>query len=441
MRIWRSLTSDRLNIQIIAVLFIATIVSTAIIAIPSISPVPWIHDDDGDGYADSDDVFPNDSTEWADSDGDGVGDNQDAFPYDCTECTDTDGDSVGDNSDRFPDDPALWMPCAELEVSCASNVTTVSSEDRILVESLAPEEAIQYCINCVDINGTIIIRSGTYDLAAPNSVYVGWRSSLLVAGRDRFSIEGEEGTIFRLRPEAQEDASGVAILFIRYSSYISVKNLAFDGNRGNISCVWDAGVFIGDGSRFVNVDGCDFYSVKQAIWGDGGITTTRCRFTNNTLDLGGEGKGICLHNCPHHSVVSGNTIIRPTVGIFVDSVNWCVISNNIIIEPISAGIFVFDHVTNCTIADNEIRGRPLGNWGIDLLNPPDKPVWNEHITIIENQLSDLSNGIRVQGLMCIVQENILRDIQHVAIEDLGADTILAENLVIASSAARSAAEP
>jgi hypothetical protein len=43
--------------------------------------IPFL-DSDGDGVTDSDDAFPNDSTETTDSDGDGVGDNTDAFPND-----------------------------------------------------------------------------------------------------------------------------------------------------------------------------------------------------------------------------------------------------------------------------------------------------------------------------------------------------------------------
>jgi hypothetical protein len=61
-------------------------------------------DDDGDGYSNAGDAYPNDATDWMDSDGDGVGDNADAFPNDASETLDTDGDGVGDNSDAFPFD-------------------------------------------------------------------------------------------------------------------------------------------------------------------------------------------------------------------------------------------------------------------------------------------------------------------------------------------------
>ncbi|MBQ70903.1 MAG: hypothetical protein CMA65_05380 [Euryarchaeota archaeon] len=59
-------------------------------------------DDDGDGYSNSGDAFPNDVLEWADTDGDGVGNNADAFPNDSSETEDSDDDGVGDNSDAFP---------------------------------------------------------------------------------------------------------------------------------------------------------------------------------------------------------------------------------------------------------------------------------------------------------------------------------------------------
>ena len=66
-------------------------------------------DTDGDGYNDTVDAFPADSTEWVDSDGDGVGDNTDAFPHDANETKDSDGDGVGDNADAFPLDPTEWQ--------------------------------------------------------------------------------------------------------------------------------------------------------------------------------------------------------------------------------------------------------------------------------------------------------------------------------------------
>ncbi|MCG7982337.1 MAG: hypothetical protein JAY90_06235 [Candidatus Thiodiazotropha lotti] len=69
-------------------------------------------DRDGDGVDNTQDRFPDNSSEWADLDNDGIGDNsdpdrdgdgvandQDAFPDNPAESADLDGDGVGDNSD------------------------------------------------------------------------------------------------------------------------------------------------------------------------------------------------------------------------------------------------------------------------------------------------------------------------------------------------------
>ncbi|MBT3971278.1 MAG: hypothetical protein HOE92_03565 [Euryarchaeota archaeon] len=61
-------------------------------------------DADGDGWSDNGDGIPQESTQWQDLDGDGYGDNQsigalmiDWFPNDGTQWNDTDGDGHGDN--------------------------------------------------------------------------------------------------------------------------------------------------------------------------------------------------------------------------------------------------------------------------------------------------------------------------------------------------------
>ena len=87
----------------------------------SLQPIPGCPDSDSDGWADTDDVFPNDDSEWNDSDADGVGDNADSCPLefgtsmqierygcpvvnelDANQTLDSDGDGVEDNSDNCP---------------------------------------------------------------------------------------------------------------------------------------------------------------------------------------------------------------------------------------------------------------------------------------------------------------------------------------------------
>ena len=85
-------------------------------------------DRDGDGYDNTQDVFPDNDREWVDTDGDGLGDNfevdddndgyldtNDAFPLDPNEWADADNDGIGDNAD--PDIGNDGFPDEELVVS------------------------------------------------------------------------------------------------------------------------------------------------------------------------------------------------------------------------------------------------------------------------------------------------------------------------------------
>ena len=87
-------------------------------------PIRGCSDRDGDGIDDVSDEYPDDSNESKDTDGDGIGDNRDEYPDDhdndgyssaedwddddSNEWIDSDGDGVGDNSDPWPEDSTLW---------------------------------------------------------------------------------------------------------------------------------------------------------------------------------------------------------------------------------------------------------------------------------------------------------------------------------------------
>ena len=87
----------------------------------SLQPTVGCPDDDGDGWADTGDAFPRESTQWSDVDGDGYGDNAVGIEADScineyglsTEdrygCLDTDGDGWSDMSDVFPANPTQWI--------------------------------------------------------------------------------------------------------------------------------------------------------------------------------------------------------------------------------------------------------------------------------------------------------------------------------------------
>ena len=64
-------------------------------------------DDDGDGWSNSGDAFPNDETEWIDSDLDGYGNNIDMFPFEFSQYIDTDMDGFGDNESGLEGDDCI----------------------------------------------------------------------------------------------------------------------------------------------------------------------------------------------------------------------------------------------------------------------------------------------------------------------------------------------
>ena len=73
-------------------------------------------DSDGDTWDDVTDLFPSDGTEWADNDSDGFGNNIDSCPETpgnasngSIGCIDTDGDTWADNSDFLPQDSSQWL--------------------------------------------------------------------------------------------------------------------------------------------------------------------------------------------------------------------------------------------------------------------------------------------------------------------------------------------
>ncbi|MBI0583284.1 MAG: hypothetical protein ISF22_03550, partial [Methanomassiliicoccus sp.] len=81
-------------------------------------------DQDGDGFPDVTDAFPDDPREWSDSDGDGVGDNSDHAPF-----ADRDGDGYPDNEDAFPDDLLEWRDADGNGVGDNSEFYPLDSDD------------------------------------------------------------------------------------------------------------------------------------------------------------------------------------------------------------------------------------------------------------------------------------------------------------------------
>ena len=78
------------------------------------SPAPTVADSDGDGVPDSQDAFPNDSTEWLDSNGNGIGDNVEAGAA---------------QVNRAPDVPVLIAPAVSATVELTPLLRTAAFND------------------------------------------------------------------------------------------------------------------------------------------------------------------------------------------------------------------------------------------------------------------------------------------------------------------------
>ena len=72
-------------------------------------------DSDGDNWADVNDDFPDNISEWLDSDGDGFGDNTDVFPYETTQWVDSDNDGYGDNNSGLEGDDCVNVAGSSFE--------------------------------------------------------------------------------------------------------------------------------------------------------------------------------------------------------------------------------------------------------------------------------------------------------------------------------------
>jgi gliding motility-associated-like protein len=128
-------------------------------------------DRDGDGYLNTNDAFPDDSSEWEDTDGDGLGNNfevdddndgyldtNDAFPLDPNEWADADNDGIGDNAD--PDDNNDGFEDDKVFTSGVLTPGSGGLEDTWKIINIE-----QYPVNRVSVydkNGNVVFTTAKY---------------------------------------------------------------------------------------------------------------------------------------------------------------------------------------------------------------------------------------------------------------------------------------
>ena len=161
------------------------------------APVVVEEDSDGDSYDDSNDAFPNDSSEWLDTDGDGTGNNAD---------DDDDGDGINDDYDTAPLDStagvtdtaataqALFAESEIYSVSVDNNDDDDLSDDELFIDVFTVTDTQADMTSKLEVtsSGTVSV-----DLTDNNNELVltdsGWST---INGAYTLSYSNEEITLY-----------------------------------------------------------------------------------------------------------------------------------------------------------------------------------------------------------------------------------------------------
>lgn len=156
---------------------IAAVAVAALVLVPALvyiymSPEhTWnasIRDSDGDGFADSEDVFPENSLEWSDSDSDGVGDNADLLPYHNAVIVVSVDLYIGDGTSDLDDDGTLGDPYFVIGVSTDGDYLLPieyehSEQSEVFLETEKITDAFSMVVDIDDDQGDIDFCIHVYD--------------------------------------------------------------------------------------------------------------------------------------------------------------------------------------------------------------------------------------------------------------------------------------
>jgi len=177
---------------------------------------PGCIDSDADGYADSDDSFPNEPTQWADSDGDGFGDNQ---------------SSGASRVDHWVNDPSRNV--AEAELTCTPGEIEID---------LAGEDYFSFSCTIVSELSDITIRAEWQQIssivASDQIKVLTFTETTGLTQTIFFSGEGRSNGDFELYVTVKEPGVDVAMdsasvkLKVIDTRIIEEKNLISDESKG-----------------------------------------------------------------------------------------------------------------------------------------------------------------------------------------------------------------
>ncbi len=150
------------------------------------------NDFDGDGYADSIDVFPEDSGEWFDFDRDQIGDNADY---------DDDNDGVSDVKDIFPNDSSEW--CDYDNDGIGDNADEDDDNDDVLdVDDFYPNDVSRHIFYPEDY--LPLNRGSTWKYSSGGVVDASIGNSVRIAYRNVWPIQFSSGSKLYLKAEGGE---------------------------------------------------------------------------------------------------------------------------------------------------------------------------------------------------------------------------------------------
>ncbi|MCH6259154.1 carbohydrate-binding protein, partial [Puniceicoccaceae bacterium K14] len=195
--------------------------------------------DDNDDYADEDDLFPTDPTEWSDVDEDGIGDNSD---------TDNDNDGVGDDADAFPLDSSEWLDTDS--DGTGNNADTDDDGDGYSdIEDIFPLDPSEWADSDVDgVGDNSEVAAIPINLSTRGYVLEG--DKVMIAG---FVVEGTDPVVVLIQgvgPELGEDTfDGYDTMtdpsIVLYDADGNIIGENDDWQSDDVAAISDASVIVG----------------------------------------------------------------------------------------------------------------------------------------------------------------------------------------------------
>jgi hypothetical protein len=284
--------------------------------------------------------------------------------------------------------------------------------------------------------GLVFLLDGMFTLDAPNSFYYSGSQYALKISSDHIELLGSRGTILKLKDGIDINgggANGFAATLNLTGNNISIRNIHFDNNYANILANFNIAIWHGtDAAAGKGVEiSHNFFenNSKWATYGDGGGSFWNVH--HNTIGT----MGIGFHNGPSYSEIAHNVIgygSNCETAVFLDGLRDVIVSENIIVRPSVQGIYLYDAVNYCTIANNHIFGRtgPMAVCGVNIATKGVESSvceYNDiHNNVMTSEVNSMHYGVRLADAYVrntIIKDNTFSGFLYNTILDIGTGTI------------------